>query len=330
MASRKPVDDLPDGISAEIGEGVSDDLGDVPLEEELFVEPEGGGYEDADLESGEEISGEHIDDAIRLYLREIRETPLLTADEERDLATRFAAGDRAARDRIIEANLRLVVSIAKRYNNYALPLIDLIEEGNLGLIKAVERFRPEKGFRFSTYASWWIRQAIERALVNQGRTVRLPVHVAGELAKMLRVTRDLGQELDREPTTMEIAITLGKPVSYVQNLQELNTRNCSLEKPLGADGDYQLLDTLADTSGDTPLNRLDCEDLADHVSRWIASLSEHEREILVLRFGLNDGEPQTLEAIGKRFGVTRERIRQIEVRTLAKLRKASKGTDVMI
>ena len=248
---------------------------------------------------------------------------------EKELATRYAAGDRAARDRIIEANLRLVVSIAKRYGNHALPLIDLIEEGNLGLIKAVERFRPEKGFRFSTYASWWIRQAIERALVNQGRTVRLPVHVAGELSRMLRVSRALGQELDREPTPREIATTLDKPVAYVQHLQGLNSRNCSLEKPLGAEGDYQLLDTLADTSADTPFSRLDSEDVSGQVASWIASLSEHEREILRLRFGLDDEEPQTLEAIGKRFGVTRERIRQIEARSLAKLRKVSKTSDIM-
>ena len=326
MALQKPKDDIPKELLAEIGE----EVGSLAFDDELFTEPEAAVDEDVDFESGEEISGEHVEDAIRLYLREIRETPLLTADEEKELSTRYAAGDLASRDRLIEANLRLVVSIAKRYKNHALPLIDLIEEGNLGLIKAVERFRPEKGFRFSTYASWWIRQAIERALVNQGRTVRLPVHVAGELSKMLRTARDLGQELDREPTAMEIANTLEKPLSYVQHLQELNTRNCSLEKPLGAEGDYQLLDTLADTSGATPHSRLDSEDLSGQIAAWIASLSEHEREILVLRFGLNDDEPQTLEAIGRRFGVTRERIRQIEVRSLAKLRKASKGADITI
>jgi len=325
MAPHKPVYELPDDIIEEKGE----EIGEFAFDEELVTETEGLVTGIPGGEIAEEVSFEHVEDAIRLYLREIRETPLLTADEEKELATRYAAGDRAARDRIIEANLRLVVSIAKRYNNHALPLIDLIEEGNLGLIKAVERFRPEKGFRFSTYASWWIRQAIERAMVNQGRTVRLPVHVAGELSKMLRVARDLGQELDREPTAREIAATLGKPVSYVQHLQELNTRNCSLEKPLGAEGDYQLLDTLADTSVDTPFSRLDSEDVSGQVALWIASLSEHEREILNLRFGLDDEEPQTLEAIGKRFGVTRERIRQIEARSLAKLRKASKTSDIM-
>ncbi len=330
MVQCKPLDDLPEENSDEIGEEIEV----VAFDDELFAaeaeESAAGGGDEVDLESGDELSGEHIEDAIRLYLREIRETPLLTADEEKELAIRFAAGDRIARNKIIEANLRLVVSIAKRYNNYSLPLIDLIEEGNLGLIKAVERFRPEKGFRFSTYASWWIRQSIERALVNQGRTVRLPVHVASELSKMLRVARELGQGLDREPTLLEIAITLGKPVSHVQHLQELNTRNCSLEKPLGAEGDYHLLDTLADTSGETPQSRLDSEDLSVQISVWIASLTEHERKILILRFGLGDEEPQTLEAIGKRFGVTRERIRQIEARTLVKLRKVSKGSDVMI
>jgi RNA polymerase primary sigma factor len=325
MMPKRPGDDLPDEIMEEIGI----ETGETPLDDDLLAEPDGF-REDEPLRGVAEGDTEgHLEDAIRLYLREIRETPLLTANEEKELATRYAAGDRGARNRIIEANLRLVVNIAKRYNNHTIPLVDLIEEGNLGLIKAVERFRPEKGFRFSTYASWWIRQAIERALVNQGRTVRLPVHVAGELSKMLRVARGLGQEFDREPTDKEIAATLEKPVSYVHHLQELNTRNYSLEKPLGAEGDYQLLDTLADTSGETPSSRLDQEDISAQVASWIASLTEHEREILILRFGLNDGEPQTLEAIGRRFGVTRERIRQIESRTLAKLRKASRFSDIM-
>jgi RNA polymerase primary sigma factor len=325
MTPHNPVDDLPDDAVEDVGEEIVDFTFDV----DLSAEPEDSGEEVSDRENGGENSEGHIEDAIRLYLREIRETPLLTADEEKELATRYTTGDRAARDRIIEANLRLVVSIAKRYNNHQIPLIDLIEEGNLGLIKAVERFRPEKGFRFSTYASWWIRQAIERALVNQGRTVRLPVHLAGELSKMLRVSRILGQELDRDPTITEIAAALDKPVSYVQHLQELNTRSCSLEKPLGVDGDYQLLDTLADTSLDTPFSRLDSEDVSEQIAVWIASLSEREREILRLRFGLDDEEPQTLEAIGLRLGVTRERIRQIEARTLTKLRKASKTSDIM-
>ena len=329
MAPHKRVDDLPDDLIEELEDGTSEEIGEFVFDDELSAAPEEIGKDIPVSETGEELSGEHVEDAIRLYLREIRETPLLTAGEEKELAIRYAAGDRAARDRIIEANLRLVVSIAKRYGNHALPLIDLIEEGNLGLIKAVERFRPEKGFRFSTYASWWIRQAIERALVNQGRTVRLPVHVAGELSRMLRVARVLGQKLGREPTANEIADTLKKNVSYVQHLQELNTRNCSLEKPLGAEGDYQLLDTLADTSADTPFSRLDSEDVSGQVATWIASLSEHEREILILRFGLDDEEPQTLEAIGLRFGVTRERIRQIEARSIAKLRKASKTSEIM-
>ena len=326
MTPKEPVDDLREDII----EGIGIDIGEFPFDDELSTEPEGGPEDESGIEAGADAVGEHVEDAIRLYLREIRETPLLTADEEKELATRYAAGDRAARDRIIEANLRLVVNIAKRYSNHAIPLIDLIEEGNLGLIKAVERFRPEKGFRFSTYASWWIRQAVERALVNQGRTVRLPVHVAGELSKMLRVARDLGQQLDREPTAREIATALDKPVAYVLHLQELNTKNCSLEKPLGADGDYQLLDTLADTTGETPSSRLDSEAVTEQIALWIASLSEHEREILILRFGLDDGEPQTLDAIGRRFGVTRERIRQIESRSLAKLRKASRSSDITI
>jgi RNA polymerase primary sigma factor len=325
MTPKRPENDLTDDLPDEIME----ETAEIPLDDELSAVPDEFREDEAIPDVPGDDTGEHLEDAIRLYLREIRETPLLTADEEKELATRYAAGDRGARNRIIEANLRLVVNIAKRYNNHTIPLVDLIEEGNLGLIKAVERFRPEKGFRFSTYASWWIRQAIERAMVNQGRTVRLPVHVAGELSKMLRVARGLGQEFDREPTVKEIAATLEKPVSYVHHLQELNTRNYSLEKPLGAEGDYQLLDTLADTSGETPFSRLDQEDVSTQVASWIASLTDHEREILILRFGLDDGEPQTLEAIGKRFGVTRERIRQIESRSLAKLRKASRFSDIM-
>ena len=322
MGRHEPLDDLPD-------EKIVKESGDTAFDVALFTETDDDVVYDGDLETGEDISGEHIDDAIRLYLREIRETPLLTADEEKELSVRFASGDRGARDRLIEANLRLVVSIAKRYHNNAIPLIDLIEEGNLGLIKAAERFRPEKGFRFSTYASWWIRQAIERALVNQGRTVRLPVHVAVELSKMLRVTRELWQQLDRDPSLTEIALSMGKSLSYVQHLQSLNLKDCSLESPLGTNGDYHLLDTLADTSENTPHSRLDRKDLSGRIAGWIASLTDHERKILILRFGLDDEEPQTLEAIGNRFGVTRERIRQIEARTLIKLRKASKITDMM-
>ena len=231
MAPHKRVDDLPDDLIEEIEDGISEEIGEFAFDDDLSAVPEEIGDDIPGSETGEELSGEHVEDAIRLYLREIRETPLLTADEEKALAVRYVAGDRAARDRIIEANLRLVVSIAKRYGNHALPLIDLIEEGNLGLIKAVERFRPEKGFRFSTYASWWIRQAIERALVNQGRTVRLPVHVAGELSRMLRIARVLGQKLGREPTINEIADTLKRNVSYVQHLRNSTPRTALWKNP---------------------------------------------------------------------------------------------------
>ena len=324
MKADTSLDDLPDVGSEPADDGAVDfEFDEEPEELPLEVSDD-----DAEGEAGDVSGGEHVDDAFRLYLRDIRETPLLSADEEKRLAGLYAAGDQSARDRLIEANLRLVVSIAKRYGNHAIPLIDLIEEGNLGLIKAVERFIPEKGFRFSTYASWWIRQAIERALANQGRTVRLPVHVAGELSRMLKVTRELAQDLDREPTVREIARTLNRPDSYVEHLQGLNTKDYSLEKPLGSEDDYQLMDTLADPSVDSPLNRLDDEDVSGQISSWIASLSDHERNILRLRYGLDDEEPQTLEAIGRRFGVTRERIRQIETRSIAKLRKASKAADI--
>ena len=264
---------------------------------------------------------EHFDDAIKLYLREIQKTKLLSADDEKDLASRIAKGDKTARDKMIESNLRLVVKIAKRYINRGLPFLDLIEEGNMGLIKAVERFKLSKECRFSTYATWWIRQSIERALVNQSRTIRLPVHVSDDINKMLRITRELVQKMNREPSVKEVATEMNVSLVYVRRLMVLLKKTYSIERPMGENNDYFLIDTIEDTSTISPATLLEDINKYEMVSKWFATLSESEQKILTLRFGLDDKEPQTLDTIGRSFGVTRERIRQIEAKSLEKLRK---------
>ncbi len=261
------------------------------------------------------------DDAIKLYLKEIQKTKLLTAEEERALARRIDSGDMAARDHMIESNLRLVVKIAKRYMNRGLPFLDLIEEGNIGLIKAVERFKLSKECRFSTYATWWIRQSIERALVNQSRTIRLPVHVADDINKFIKISRELVHRCNREPHVDEIAEAMGVEPAYIRRLMVLVKKTFSIEHPMGENRDYSLIDTIEDTNADDPSVFLEDLDKYAHIREWLDSLAENEREILILRFGLEDREPQTLDIIGKKFGVTRERIRQIEAKSLDKLRK---------
>jgi len=260
-------------------------------------------------------------DAIKLYLKEIQKSTLLTAEEERQLAGLIAEGDDAARARMIESNLRLVVKIAKRYMNRGLPFLDLIEEGNMGLIKAVEKFKVSKGCRFSTYATWWVRQSIERALVNQSRTIRLPVHVADDINKFVKVNRELVQRLKRDPSIDEIASTMGVEVAYVRRMMILLKKTYSIEHPMGDNNDYSLIDTIEDKNLTDPGSMIEDLDRFAHVLEWMDDLTETEREILALRFGLDDREPQTLDTIGQKFGVTRERIRQIEAKSLAKLRK---------
>jgi RNA polymerase primary sigma factor len=270
---------------------------------------------------------EYFDDAIKLYLRDIQKTKLLTAEDERELANRITAGDKAARDRMIESNLRLVVKIAKRYINRGLPFLDLIEEGNLGLIKAVERFKISKECRFSTYATWWIRQSIERALVNQSRTIRLPVHVSDDINKMLRISRNLMHDLNREPTVNEVAASMNVDHGYIRRLMVLLKKTYSIERPMGENSDYYLSDTIEDTSTVMPSELLENINSYEHISEWFSTLSESEKSILTLRFGLDDTDPQTLDTIGKQFGVTRERIRQIESKALEKLRKTRDGVE---
>jgi len=276
-----------------------------------------------DEEEAEQVKPEvteHSDDALKFYLHEIKKTKLLSAGEEKGLAVRIGNGDMSARDQMIISNLRLVVKMAKRYLNRGLPFLDLIEEGNLGLIKAVDRFDIAKECRFSTYATWWIRQSIERAIVNQSRTVRLPVHVSDELGKMARVNRDLVRKLSREPSIKEEADSLDTDVAHVSKLMVLLKKTYSIEQPMG-EADFSLADIIEDTNYVSPVELF--EDLNNYrrVSEGFEILTETEKSILALRFGLDDEEPQTLETIGKIYGVTRERIRQIEAKSLSKLRE---------
>jgi RNA polymerase primary sigma factor len=290
------------------------------LEEAAELEPD-----ITELKAAEDA--EYFDDAIKLYLRDIQKTTLLTAEDERELATRIAAGDKSARDRMIESNLRLVVKIAKRYINRGLPFLDLIEEGNLGLIKAVERFKISKECRFSTYATWWIRQSIERALVNQSRTIRLPVHVSDDINKMLRVSRTLMNSHNQEPSVAEVATAMNAEQAYVRRLMGLLKKTYSIERPMGENSDYFLSDTIEDTATVMPSDLLENLDKYAHVSEWFAGLTDSEKSILTMRFGLDDTEPQTLDTIGKQFGVTRERIRQIESKAIERLRKVREVVD---
>ena len=259
-------------------------------------------------------------DATQLYLNEIGFSPLLTAEEEVHFSRMALRGEEAGRKRMIESNLRLVVKISRRYVNRGLSLLDLIEEGNLGLIRAVEKFDPERGFRFSTYATWWIRQTIERAIMNQTRTIRLPIHVVKELNVYLRAARELTQKLDHEPTPEEIAVLLDRPVADVKRMLRLNERVASVDTPLGADSDKSLLDTIPDTHVSDPAEMLQDDDMKASISEWIGELTEKQREVVARRFGLRGYETSTLEEVGREIGLTRERVRQIQVEALKRLR----------
>ncbi|GAA0301680.1 RNA polymerase sigma factor RpoS [Psychrosphaera haliotis] len=259
-------------------------------------------------------------DATQIYLSEIGFSPLLTAEEEVFFARKALKGCDASRKRMIESNLRLVVKIARRYNNRGLALLDLIEEGNLGLIRAVEKFDPERGFRFSTYATWWIRQTIERAIMNQTRTIRLPIHVVKELNVYLRTARELAQQLDHEPTAEEIAAKLDRPVEDVSKMLRLNERISSVDTPIGGDSDKVLLDVIADDRLKGPELKTTNDDINDNIVHWLEQLNPKQREVLARRFGLLGYEPSTLENVGKEIGLTRERVRQIQVEALRRLK----------
>lgn len=260
-------------------------------------------------------------DATRMYLNEIGFSPLLSAEEEVHFARLAQKGDAAARRRMIESNLRLVVKIARRYMNRGLALLDLIEEGNLGLIRAVEKFDPERGFRFSTYATWWIRQTIERAIMNQTRTIRLPIHVVKELNSYLQAARRLAQALDHEPNAEEIADLLDKPIADVERMLKLNERVTSVDVPVSKDSDRTLIDAIPDEQNPDPSDLLQDEDVLANLDVWIARLSDKQREVVERRFGLHGYKISTLEEVGNEIGVTRERVRQIQMDALKRLRE---------
>ncbi|MEX0445489.1 RNA polymerase sigma factor RpoS [Xenorhabdus sp. SGI246] len=273
--------------------------------------------EDLDLLQG---VNQRVLDATQLYLGEIGFSPLLTAEEEVLFARRALRGDIAARQRMIESNLRLVVKISRRYSNRGLALLDLIEEGNLGLIRAVEKFDPERGFRFSTYATWWIRQTIERAIMNQTRTIRLPIHIVKELNVYLRTARELAHKLDHEPSIEEIAEKLDKPVDDVGRMMRLNERITSVDTPISGDSDKALLDILSDENDSGPETTIQDDDMKQSIVKWLFELNAKQREVLARRFGLLGYEAETLEDVGREIGLTRERVRQIQVEGLRRLR----------
>jgi RNA polymerase nonessential primary-like sigma factor len=294
-----------DDDDIDLGEG--DD--ESPLEDEIHVVQQIATVDDTER------------DATRLYLNEIGFSALLTPEEEVHYARLAQRGDQAARKRMIEANLRLVVKIARRYMNRGLALLDLIEEGNLGLIRAVEKFDPERGFRFSTYATWWIKQTIDRALMNQTRTIRLPIHVVKEINIYLRAARTLSQQLDREPTSEDVAQLLNKPVEEVKRMLGLNERVTSVDTPRTADSEKSLLDTIPDEQNVDPSVLLQDEDVMRHVQLWLSQLNEKQRTVLERRFGLDGDEVATLEQVGYKIGITRERVRQIQIEALRRLRE---------
>jgi RNA polymerase nonessential primary-like sigma factor len=269
-------------------------------------------------------------DATQLYLSEIGFSPLLSAEEEVYFSRLALKGDEKARKRMIESNLRLVVKISRRYNNRGLPLLDLIEEGNLGLIRAVEKFDPERGFRFSTYATWWIRQTIERAIMNQTRTIRLPIHVVKELNIYLRTARELVQKLDHEPTAEDIANELKVPVAGVSKMLKLNERITSVDTPFAGDSEKGLLDIIADEKNTGPESNLQDNDMKHNIVHWLNELSSKQREVLARRFGLLGYEAATLENVGHEIGLTRERVRQIQVEALKRLRDILSKEDLSI
>lgn len=288
---------------------------DVDDEDEIEVEK-------IDLSVPDGVS---IEDPVRMYLKEIGKVPLLSAEEEIELAKRMELGDQEAKKRLAEANLRLVVSIAKRYVGRGMLFLDLIQEGNLGLIKAVEKFDYRKGYKFSTYATWWIRQAITRAIADQARTIRIPVHMVETINKLIRVSRQLLQELGREPTSEEIAAEMNMPVERVREILKISQEPVSLETPIGEEEDSHLGDFIQDDNVPVPADAAAFTLLKEQLEEVLGTLTEREQKVLTLRFGLEDGRARTLEEVGKEFNVTRERIRQIEAKALRKLRHPSRS-----
>ena len=276
--------------------------------------------EEIDLDAIDFLDGIGTEDPVRMYLKEIGTVPLLTAEEELRLAQRKAEGDQTAKERLIEANLRLVVSIAKRYTGRGMSFLDLVQEGNLGLIKGVEKFDYTKGYKLSTYATWWIRQSVTRALADQARTIRVPVHKVETINKMSKMQRKLTLELGYEPSVPELASALDISEEKVMEIMQIAREPASLETPIGEEDDSNLGDFVADSNAVTPEGNVESVMLREHIDTLLEDLKERERQVIVLRFGLEDGHPRTLEEVGKEFNVTRERIRQIEAKALRKLR----------
>lgn len=295
---------------------------DIPDEELLLSDEDEVDMENLDLSIPDGIS---IEDPVRMYLKEIGKVQLLSAEEEIELAKRMENGDQEAKKRLAEANLRLVVSIAKRYVGRGMLFLDLIQEGNLGLIKAVEKFDYRKGYKFSTYATWWIRQAITRAIADQARTIRIPVHMVETINKLIRVSRQLLQELGREPTPEEISEEMGMPVDRVREILKISQEPVSLETPIGEEEDSHLGDFIQDDNVPVPAEAASFTLLREQLVEVLGTLTEREQKVLRLRFGLDDGRARTLEEVGKEFNVTRERIRQIEAKALRKLRHPSRS-----
>ena len=291
--------------------------------------------EDEDADPEDEIDVEHIDlsvpegigvdDPVRMYLKEIGKVPLLSPDEEIELAKKIELGDEEAKKKLAESNLRLVVSIAKRYAGRGMQLLDLIQEGNLGLIKAVEKFDYRKGYKFSTYATWWIRQAITRAIADQARTIRIPVHMVETINRLVRTQRQLVQKLGREATPEELATELDMPVDRVREIMKISQEPVSLETPIGEEEDSHLGDFIQDNNVEVPADAATYTLLHEQLMDVLSTLTEREQKVLRLRFGLDDGRPRTLEEVGRQFNVTRERIRQIEAKALRKLRHPSRS-----
>ena len=310
-----------EGKKIDVLQVLNDDLlpdDDLLLEKDLdFIEEE---EEDIDLDAIDLLEGIGTEDPVRMYLKEIGTVPLLSAEEELKLAIRKSEGDMAAKDRLIEANLRLVVSIAKRYTGRGMSFLDLVQEGNLGLIKGVEKFDYTKGYKLSTYATWWIRQSVTRALADQARTIRVPVHMVETINKMSKMQRKLTLDLGYEPSVTELAKALDMSEDKVMEIMQIAREPASLETPIGEEDDSNLGDFVADSNAVTPEGNVESVMLREHIDTLLADLKERERQVIVLRFGLEDGHPRTLEEVGKEFNVTRERIRQIEAKALRKLR----------
>jgi len=306
--------------------GLDDGLIDLPDDEEDFDKDGAENVENIDnIEDLVGLENVSTEDPVRMYLKEIGKVPLLTADEEVELSMRMENGDETAKQRLAEANLRLVVSIAKRYVGRGMQFLDLIQEGNLGLIKAVEKFDYEKGYKFSTYATWWIRQAITRAIADQARTIRIPVHMVETINRLTRIQRQLLQDLGREPSPEEIAEEMKLPVEKVLEIQKISQEPVSLETPIGEEEDSHLGDFLPDENIQTPADAASYSMLREQLYEVLETLTDREQKVLRLRFGLDDGRARTLEEVGKEFNVTRERIRQIEAKALRKLRHPSRS-----